>query len=152
MNSRTDSGPALLHRQGAITRIFIGFSALLLVLIEISGIWKTYHVIELYAPPGATALHAVADRLAVVHVLRILVIATLLTGWRWSLWATVATYLIVYLPNPWVAANLVNANFWPLFLLPLLIVALAADRQLLIPWWEKASASPARTEEKSEDT
>ena len=90
----------------------------------------------------------------IAHVIRIVAIASLFTGWRWSLWLTAATYLVVYLPNPWVAAHLVNPDFWPVLLLPFLLIAIAGDRQLLIPWRDNpvaVSGDASRSEEESKD-
>ncbi len=143
MTNRPDSGAVESRRQGPLTRVFIGFSALLLVFYEVAGIWQTYRVIELYAPPDATALFAAADRLVVAHGIRILVIATLIIGWRWSLWLTVATYVLVYVPNPWITARTINPDFWPVLLLPLFVVAIAADRRLLWPWRDSATSRKA---------
>ncbi len=126
--------------QSLATRLIIGFFALLLITFEVAGIWQNHGVLETYVPSEATAIIAAAHRLMVAHVIRILIIATLFTVWRWSLYLTVAAYVIVYLPNPWVAAHLVNPNFWPVLLLPLFVVALVADRQLLIPWQDRVSA------------
>ena len=132
MSSHPESGAG--RSEGLIARLFIGFFALFLVFTEFAGIWQNQRVLELYIPPDATVLIDAAHRLMAAHAIRILVILSLLTGWRWSLWLTVASYVIVYVPNPWVTADLVNPNYWPVLLLPLFIVAIAADRRLLMPW------------------
>ena len=136
MNSRPESGSS--RSESVVARLFIGFFALLLIYFEVAGILQNQRVLEMYVPPDATAIIAAAHRLMIAHVIRSVVIASLFTGWRWSLWLTAATYLVVYLPNPWVAAHLVNPDFWPVLLLPFLLIAYAGDRQLLIPWRDNA--------------
>ncbi len=140
MSSHPASGSG--RSQGPSTRLLIGFFALFLVFVEGLGIWQNRRVLDLYIPSHATVMVDAANRLMVAHVIRILVILSLLTGWRWSLWLTVSTYVIVYVPNPWIHAHLANPNYWPILLLPLILVALVADRQLLMPWRENEVPLP----------
>lgn len=115
-------------------RWVVGALALVLIGLELSQISTNYRVVEAYAPPHATGILDAVDRLAVAHALRIVLIATLLTGWRWSLWVAGLSFLVVYLPNPWVSGTLMNSISAALFFLPISMVALWFDKRLLFPW------------------
>jgi hypothetical protein len=108
--------------------------ALVLIAIEVSQILYNYRVVETYARPDQTGIFAAVDRMAVAHGIRIAVIATLILGWRWSLWAIVFAFLAAYIPNPWVSRSLMNTMSFALFLLPLFMVAQFLDKRLLFPW------------------
>ena len=100
--------------------------------MEVTGTIMGYKVLHTYSPPEPI-YHAV-DRLAILHWIRIGIIATLFFGWRWSLWATVAAYLMVYIPNPWVSGQLPNGNLWSIPILGLVAAASYGDRRLIFPW------------------
>jgi len=108
--------------------------ALILIGIEVSQILYHYRIVETYARPDQTEIFAAVDRMAVVHGIRIATIATLIIGWRWSLWATVLAFLSVYIPNPWVSGSFMNPISFALFLVPLFMVAQFFDKRLLFPW------------------
>ena len=108
--------------------------ALILIGIEVSQIQHHNRLVETYASPDQTRILEAVDRMAVAHYLRIAVVATLLFGWRWSLWLTVFSFVIVYVPNPWVSAEFMNSWSFALFLLPLIMVAHFFDKRLLFPW------------------
>ena len=115
-------------------RWVVGALALALIGLEILQTFANYRVVEAYAPPDATGVFDAVDRLTIAHALRIVLIATLLTGWRWSLWVTGLSFLVVYLPNPWVSGTLMNSIAAALFFLPISMVALWFDKRLLFPW------------------
>ena len=108
--------------------------ALVLIGIEVSQILYHHRIVETYARPDQTELFAAVDRLAIAHGIRITVIATLMIGWRWSLWATVLAFLAVYIPNPWVPGSFMNTISFALFMIPLFMIAQFFDKRLLFPW------------------
>ena len=112
----------------------IAMIALVLIGVEI---WQTlyhYRIVETYARSDQTRIFEVVDRMAVAHGIRVALIATLLVSWRWSLWVTVLSVLIVYVPNPWVSGEFMNSAVFVFFLVPLIMIAHFFDKRLLFPW------------------
>ncbi len=117
-----------------LPRYAIAALALVLIGFEVFQISYNYRVIESLAPTDSAVNFEFADWLAVAHGVRIALIATLLTGWRWSLWVTALSYLIVYVPNPWISGTLMNSVFSVLILLAVAMIAWFFDKRLLYPW------------------
>ena len=108
--------------------------ALVLIMLEISKTQTDYRVVEMYAPPDAQEIWDAIGRFRILHIVRIAILALMAIGWRWSFWLAVISYLIVYLPNPWVTGTLVNgyASIFLLFLAGL--IACYSQKQFWMPW------------------
>ena len=112
----------------------IAIIALILIGIEISQTLYHYRIVETYARSDQTRIFEAVDRMAIAHGIRIALVATLLVSWRWSLWITVLSFLVMYVPNPWVSGEFMNTAGFGVFLIPLILIAHFFDKRLLFPW------------------
>lgn len=106
----------------------------LLIILAIVRTRYDFHVVGLYAPPNAQELWDGMERLRLFHIGRILILLTLVLGWRWSVWLTVVAYLAVYIPNPWITGSIVNTFGSMVFLSLIVLITLTSQRQFLLPW------------------
>ncbi len=105
-----------------------------LIVLAIARTRNDYHVVELYASPDASEIWAAIERLRLFHGGRMLILLTVVFGWRWSVWLTVVAYLIVYVPNPWLTGSIVNSFGSMVVLTFIVLIMLTVQRQFLMPW------------------
>ena len=105
----------------------------LLILVEIVQIQQNYRAIEMFAPNDAK-LQIAVGWLAWAHSARIALISTFFLKWRWALWVAAATYILPYIPNPWVTGTIMNSWASLFIFAPLAFLALRFAPQYVSPW------------------